>query len=223
MKNMFRYTALCAVVLVAGASSARADLAVWREVGSKMTLSFDDRWGMVSNQNPGDVLTLRVPDRSAHGHYDFAGCKVNITEDGRFKIYPRRNAGAIQRTAYSKNYWRQYLGLYDNVAFHSGGDNRGLGDGFASMIAFSFDSYKGARVRKRGLAFVSNYRNKVYHVECSAEESVYPRWHNAFLNVIKSVDFHDGTNFAITGYYRDFLQDKTLKVRGPHVFDDTYY
>ncbi|MCB9983231.1 MAG: hypothetical protein H6861_06115 [Rhodospirillales bacterium] len=223
MKTMFRVTSVCALALMAGMPSAVADVAVWRDVDTKMTLSYDDTWKAVSNQNAGDVLTISAPNTAAHGLYNFAGCKVNVSDDGRFKIFPHRNSGAIQRVAYSKNYWDRYFGLYDDVVVHEGTDNNGLGDGFASMASYSFTTAKGAKVRKRGLGFVSHYRNKVYLVECSAEESVYHEWHNAFLNVVKSVDFHDGTNFAITGYYRDFLKDKTLKVRGPHLFDDTYY
>ncbi|HOO82617.1 MAG TPA: hypothetical protein PK513_08945 [Alphaproteobacteria bacterium] len=223
MKKIFRLSSVCALALCAGVSSAAADVAMWRDVGSKMSLTYDDRWDAVSNQNPGDVLTIRAPNTAAHGLYNFAGCKVNIENDGRFKIYPRRNAGTIQRTAFSRDYWERYFGLYNDVVVHEGTDNNGLGEGFASMASFSFEDYKGAKVKKRGIAFASHYRNRVYLVECSAEESVYHEWHNAFLNVIKSVDFHDGTNFAITGYYRDFLQDKTLKVRGPSVFEDGYY
>lgn len=223
MKNIIRLSSVCALALFGGMNSVSADIAVWQDVNTKMSLSYDDTWRAVSNQNPGDVLTITAPNQSVHGRYDFAGCKVNITDDGRFKIYPHRNSGAIQRIAYSKGYWDRYFGLYNDVVVHEGTDNNGLGDGFASMASFSFTTHKGAMVRKRGLGFASHYRNKVYLVECSAEESVYHEWHNAFLNVIKSVDFHEGTNFAITGYYRDFLQDDTLKVRGPHLFDDTYY
>ena len=91
------------------------------------------------------------------------------------------------------------------------------------MAVVSYDTTRGAKLRKRAIGFASYYRNKIYTVEWSAEESVYHKWHNAFLGVIKSVDFHDGTNFAFSGYYRDFINDTTLKVRGPSVFEDTYH
>lgn len=218
MRKVFAISAVSTLALLAGMSAARADVFVWRDPGSKMTVSFADTWGQINNQNPGDVLTVKAP-----GTNDFATCKVNVADEGRFKIYPRRNAGAIQRLFVSQDYWDGYLAQYDNVTVHEGTDNNGLGDGFASMASVSYDTTRGAKMRKRAIGFASYYRNKIYTVECSAEESAYSKWHNAFMGFIKSVDFHDGTNFAISGYYRDFLQDKTLKVRGPSVFEDTYY
>ena len=218
MKKILQVTAVSALALCVGVSTSSADVNVWRDVGSKMTASFPDTWQQIHNQNPGDVLTVRAP-----GVHEYAECKVNVKDDGRFKIYPVRNSGAIQRLFVSEEYWQGYLAQYNDVIVHDGTDNNGLGDGFASMASVSYVTSKGAKMKKRALGFASQYRNKIYTVECSAEESAYHKWHNPFLSFIKSVDFHNGTNFAISGYYRDFLQDKTLKVRGPGVFEDTYH
>jgi len=218
MKTFLRISAVSAVVFFSAMAPAQADVNVWRDLHTKMTLSYADSWHRISNQNPDDVLTLRAP-----GGNDFAGCKVSVADEDRFKIYPVRYSGEIQRLNFSKEYWDQYLAQYNDVVLHEGTDNNGLGRGFASMASVSYETAKGAKMRKRAIGFASHYRNKVYTVECSAEESAYHKWHKSFLNVIKSVDFHEGTNFAISGYYRDFLGDKTLKVRGPSIFEDTYY
>ena len=218
MKKILSITIVSTLVLMTGVTSAKADVFVWRDPASKMTVSYADTWRQINNQNPNDVLTIRAP-----GENEFAECKVNIADEGRFKIYPVQYSGAIQRLNVSKDYWEQYLAQYNDIVVHEGMDNNGLGRGFASMASVSYETTKGAKMKKRALGFASHYRNKIYTVECSAEQSAYHKWHNAFLNVIKSVDFHKGTNFAIPGYYRNFLGDKTLKVRGPHIFEDTYH
>ena len=218
MKKILCFTVVSAMALMSNIMPASADVFVWRDPVSKMTLSFPDTWRQVNNQNPGDVLTLQ-----AAGQNDFAGCKMNVADEGRFKIYPVRYSPQIQRVYISEDFWTQYLGQYNNVVVHNGTDNNGLAEGFASMASVSYETAKGARMKKTAIGFASHYRNRIYTVECSAEQSAYPKWHNAFLSLIKSVDFHDGTNFAFTGYYRDFLKDNTLKVRGPSVFEDTYH
>ncbi len=218
MKNTLRIATVTALALVIGLSSAKADVSVWRDPMTKMTVSYADTWQRANNQNPGDMLTVRAP-----GDNEFAECKVNILDDGRFKIYPVRNSAAIQRLYYSKDYWEQYLAQYNNVVIHEGTDNNGLGRGFASMASVSYETVKGAKMKKRAIGFATLYRNKAYTVECSAQEAAYHKWHDKFLNFVKAVNFHQGTNFAISGYYRDFLGDKTLKVRGSHVFEDTYH
>ena len=222
MKKYIQFTAFTALALVSCLSGAHADVHVWQDLHSKMTVSYNDTWQRVSNQNPDDVLTVRAPDR-ALGVYDYAECKINVADEGRFKIYPVRYSGNIQRLYISEDFWDRYLGQYDNVVIHKGTDNNGLGDGFASMASVSYETVKGAKMAKRAIGFASHYNNRIYTVECSAEESAYHEWHGAFLSFIKSIDFHDRTNFAISGYYRDFLGDKELKVRGPSVFEDSYH
>ncbi|MEM7650831.1 MAG: hypothetical protein AAF204_01955 [Pseudomonadota bacterium] len=218
MKTYLRILAFSAIALTSGVSSAAADVNVWRDPDTKMTVSYADTWAQLNNQNPGDVLTIQAP-----GANDHAICSVNIADEGRFKIYPVRFSGAIQRMNVSQDYWDAYLGRYNNVVVHEGTDNNGLGRGFASMASVSYETVKGAKMKKRAIGFASHYRNHIYTVECSAEASAYHKWHGQFLSFIKSVDFHQGTNFATSGYYRNFMGDKTLKVRGPHLFEDTYF
>lgn len=219
MKKHLRIFGLSCVLAASFAVSAKADIFYWQDKGSKVSLSFPDRWARVSNLNPGDVMTIRAP-----GAYDFAECRVNVVADGRFKIYPAGYDAHIQRRDFSMPYWESYYGSYDNVIFREIRDNAGLGRGFASMATAAYETAKGPKMVKRSIAFASYYKNRVYTVECSAEDSVYPKWHDAFLSVIKSIDFNDFTNGrAVTGYYRDFLRDKTLKVSGPSVFEDSYH
>lgn len=219
MKKHLRIFGLSCVLIAASAIPAKADVFYWQDGGSKMSLSFPDRWARVSNQNPGDVMTIRAP-----GVHDFAECRANVREDGRFKIYPAGYDAHIQRQEFSMPYWESYYGQYNNVIFRDVVDNAGLGRGFASMATAAYETAKGPKMMKRSIAFVSYYKNRVYTVECSAEDSAYSKWHSAFQGVVKSIDFHDPANGrAVAGYYRDFLDDDTLKISGPTIFEDSYH
>lgn len=219
MKKYLRIFGLSCILTFSAAFPAKADVFYWQDGGSKMSVSFPDRWARVSSQNPGDIMTIRAP-----GAHDFAECRINVRDDGRFKIYPAGYDAHIQRQDFSMPYWEDYYGLYNNVVFRDVYDNAGLGRGFASMATAAYETASGPKMMKRSIAFASYYRNRVYTVECSAEDSAYPKWHTAFQGVIKSMDFHDPTNSrALNGYYRNFFCDKTLKIRGPGVFEDSYH
>ncbi|MCC6597981.1 MAG: hypothetical protein IT559_04255 [Alphaproteobacteria bacterium] len=219
MKKYLQIFGLSCILALGSVFPASAEVFYWQDPGSKMSLSFPDRWAQVSNQYPGDVITIAAPGRN-----EFAGCHVNVQDDRRFAIYPAGYDAHIQRRDFSMPYWESYYGIHNNVVFRDVYDNAGLGRGFASMAAASYETASGPKMMKRSIAFASYYNNRVYTVECSAEDSVYPKWHNAFQSIIKSIDFHDPTNArSSTGYYRDFLRDRTLKVRGQNVFEDSYH
>ena len=91
------------------------------------------------------------------------------------------------------------------------------------MANVLYETQDGPKMMKRAIAFARLYNNVLYTVECSAEESVYEKWHNSFLSFIKSVNLEAHTNFAVEGYYRSFLDDCLLKIKGETVLDDTYY
>lgn len=208
----------CVCVLALGFSvPASAEVFYWQDHKTGVSASFPDRWDFVTNVDPNDVLTVYAP---GEGH--MATCRVNAKNDARFAIYPRHYAGQIQRLYVSDEMWERYYAYADNPVFHSRVDDVGLSHGFASMAQVSFETVDGPKALKRGIAFASLYGNILYTVECSAEASVYHLWHDAFLSFIKSVDFKKHTNHALSGYYRDFLKDKVIKVRGQTVLDDSY-
>jgi hypothetical protein len=164
------------------------------------------------------VLTVRAP-----GDNEFAECRLNVQPEDRFKIYPISYSPEIQRLNVSTPYWDQYFGLYNNVSLEKTSDNAGLGRGFASWATASYKTAKGAKMNKRAMAYASYYDKHIYTVECSSEHSAFSKWYNPFLSVVKSINFKKTTNNNYTGYYRDFLSDKTLKIRGATVLDDTYH
>lgn len=216
--NKFLKIAGFSMVFSLAASAAQADVFYWQDPESGASLTFPDRWLQVNNQNPGDVLTVRAPGADA-----FAECRLNVQPEGRFKIYPVGLSSQIQKLNFSRDYWDGYFGAYNNVTINDVRDNAGLGRGFASTASASYETAKGPRMLKRSVAYVSYFNKHVYTVECSAENSAFDKYFNPFLSVVKSVDFKKPSNYNYTGYYRDFLKDKPLKVRGQTMLDDTYH
>ena len=213
-----RFLPVLALGVMLCAPAAQAEVFVWQDPASGASISFPDRWERVTNKNPGDVLTIRAP-----GALNFAECRLNVQPEGRFKIYPAAYDPEIQRTEVSVEYWEQFFTLYDNVVLAQVTDNAGLGRGFGSYATAGYQTSKGALLNKKAVAFASYYNREIYAIECSAEQSAYDQWSNTFLSIVKSVDFKKPSAGNYNGYYRDFMGDKKLRVRGATVLDDTYH
>jgi hypothetical protein len=171
---------------------------------------------MVHNQKSDDVLTVMAP-----GNNEYSACRLRVRQDRRFVIYPQRFSGAIQRKYFSKDFWEAYIGEYANAELHSVTDNAGLGRGFASWADVSF--LDDANVQKRGIMFVSLYNDTAYVLECAAEMEAFPKWHDAFLSVGKSVNFRKIIHEFPAGNYRDFLGDGPIEIHGERPMDVTFY
>ncbi len=200
---------LAAFLMTLAIPQAKADIFVWRDPDSKLTLSYPDTWRQVHNQKPDDVVTIAAP-----GDNDFATCRVRVSEDRRFVIYPRHFAGELQRVNYSRDFWENYVGEFSGAEINGVWDNAGLGDGFASFADVSFVSSTGPKMQKRGLMFATVYNDKAYIAECSSETGSYANWYKPFLSFVKSVDFRDEYVANPNGEYRDFYSDKPLRIRG---------
>jgi hypothetical protein len=216
-KNILKIAGF-SLMLALSVSTAQAEQFYWQDRASGASLSFPDSWKQVNNNNPGDVLTIRAP-----GLYHDAECRLNVQPEGRFKIYPVDYSGEIQRLHISAPYWEEFYATHNDVVFGEVRDNAGLGRGFASLVTARYETAKGARMIKTSMGFASYYNNHIYTLECAAEQSAYADWERTFLSIVQSVDFKKTTDHNYTGYYRDFLSDKTLKIRGATVLDDTYH
>ncbi|MAI63054.1 MAG: hypothetical protein CBB87_11355 [Micavibrio sp. TMED27] len=198
-------------------TDAKASVFFWQSEDKKVSVTFQDTWGRVSNQKPSDLLTVKAP-----GSLEYAMCTISQREDERFKIYPNQYAPHIQKLNFSKDMWTLHFDGQKNPVIHEVRDAAQLSVGYASMASASYETAVGPKMRKRAIGFASLYRNKLYTVECSAEESVYDEWHGAFMSFMKAVEFNVETNHALSGYYRDFIDDTKLWVKGPTVTEDTY-
>ena len=214
LKSLLIATAL----FTTGISSARAEIYVWQDAVTDVSVTIPDTWLMVHNQNPDDEMTFFAP-----GENDHASCKLRVSQDRRFVIFPQRFSGPIQRKNVSREFWDDYLGEYDDAVLNSVTDNAALGRGFASFADASYITVAGPNVAKRSLMFASIYNDKAFVVECSAEEQAYDKWYNSFLSVAKSVNFRKEIHEFPSGHYRDFPNDKAVRIEGARPVDVTYY
>ena len=113
---------LAAVFCFIGIGSAKAEVFFIEDQVNRFSISFPDLWIRINNQKPDDELTIAGP-----GEPDFAMCRVRVHEDRRFLIYPRKFADSIQKVAYSRDFWKKYLGEYDDVMVDNFREPTGLG------------------------------------------------------------------------------------------------
>lgn len=201
---------LGAAVCLTFIPTAQAEVFYIEDKDDLFSISFPDSWAIINNQKADDKLTIAGP-----GPNEFATCRVRVRSDRRFAIYPYDLETDVQKLAYSYEFWTTYLGEYNDVQITTFRDEAGLGNGFASMAEASFETAEGPIVKKKAVMFASVYRNQMFAVECSAEETVYYKWKPAFLSIVKSLDFTDKRQKTPQGSYRGFLGDEPTNVLGP--------
>ena len=194
-------------VLGLSISSASAHEFYWQDDGTKLSLSFPDSWRMVHDQKADDVLTIVAPSDGA-----FPMCRMRVREDRRSVIYPARFSPNIQRINYSRDFWEDYIGEFRAARLDEVQDNAGLGRGFGSYAHMSFISDAGPRMKRRGLALASIYRDKAFILECSAEASTFETWYPVFRHIASTVDFRKEMFELPGGYYRYFPGDGVIRI-----------
>lgn len=200
-------------------SSAQADIAVWQDAHTKVSLSVPDTWRMVHDYTPGHVVTFMAPAENQH-----ALCRMHVDEDRRYLIYHPAYSGSIQRLYFSEAFWTTYLVTrFNDPEIVMLTDNAGLGRGFASHVEVSYVTPNGPRMERRGLMFASHYNGRVYVLECSSEASAFDFWRRPFISVAKSVDFRKEINELPGGNYRHFLADDVIRIHGARTVDVREY
>lgn len=220
---MFRFISAAAVLLASVSTlstAAKADYFVWSDEKSGVTLSYPDTWKMINNQQPDDVITIALPSGD-----DKAVCRVRVNKDGRYKIFPNRFDGDIQKISYSQPFWDDYTASFDNVNVHLFREETGSGKGHGSLELATYASPPDEMPDYRtGLMFVSFYDNASYVTDCSAASNSYSKYHTAFLTFAKSVDFKKTVNELTVGNYRDFLKDwGEIEVQLPNAVSVSVY
>lgn len=207
-------------ILLATTVPAKADYFVWADQKSGVKLSYPDTWKPLNNQQPDDVFTVGVmsgPDR--------AQCRIRVNKDERYKIFPSQYNGDIQKISYSQPFWTEYNANYDNVTIHTFREVTGLGKGFGSMELISYaNAPDEAPDYRTGVLFVSFYDDRAYIAECSSASQSYSKYHDEFLDFIKSVDFDKTVHELTIGNYRNFLKDwGEIQVALPNAVSVTVY
>ena len=183
-------------------TAAKADYYLWQDPKSGLTATFPDTWQKQSNQNPDTILTIEGP-----GNLDKPVCKVNVSKDRRYVIFPVKYGDAVQRDAVSVDFWKSYMGHYDEYTLGKIFDGAGLGRWRASYAQGSWTLRDGTVGQtRRGLMFASLYYDKLYVVECSSLNHAYEKWENDFRSIIKSIDFKKIYHERKVGDYADFLK-----------------
>lgn len=184
---------------------ALADYYLWQDPKSGLTVTFPDTWKTQNNRNPDDVLSISAPSAG-----DDPTCKIKVSEDRRYMIYPARYGKAVQRDAVSLPFWKSYMAHYDDYTIDRVYDGGGLGRWHASYATGSYLKRDGTVFQqRRAIMFASLYNDTVYIVECSTLNHAYERWENNFRSVIKSIDFKKAYHELPQGYYDDFLTGAT--------------
>lgn len=207
-----RFIALFAAALLI-APVAKADIFVWSDAHTGLSLTYPDTWDIEHNQQPDTILTIAGPD-----HVALPLCRVKAREDERFRMYPSKFESSVQKVAYARTFWEDYLAnLYDDLNMSEEYDNAGLAQSFASYAVFSYNAepVEGGSFRK-GIGFASHYFDMGFIVECTATNEEFARWLPHFMNVIKSVNFKPVYGTTIQGNYRDFINKEADKDRDWH-------
>jgi hypothetical protein len=182
---------------------AKADIFVWQDPESGLSLTFPDTWAVQNNQSPDTIFTIRAPSET-----DEARCVIKIRPENRFLIYPPRYDPAVQKIAYSTDFWKSYLyGQYEEVMIHKVRDQAGFGRGYASTMLSSYMTLGIDPAMKSSLGLATNYNDKAYILECTALSGAFANWRAMFQSIAGSVDFKKAHHEAVTGHYRNFLND----------------
>ena len=207
----FLLTAFTGLALLSGfATPAKADYFVWEDPASGLTFSFPDTWEVVSSADPDDVLTIMAPAGRAH-----AACRVRTNLDRRYLVYPPSYRDAIQKVDYSVPFWEKYMGEFEQPVIHEVKDGAGLGRSYASYAVLGFHSaVQGPAMNRQAIAFASLYNDTLFVLECSSHKDAFMDWKDAFTSIAKSIDFRKTYHENVTGHYRDFLADKTVRLKG---------
>lgn len=215
--RLFLSLSACVLVGLTIAQPVKAEIFFWQDADTNMSFTYPDRWDVRHNQQPDDIYVVAAP-----GHNNHAQCRLRVREDKRFAIYPEYFDSHIQRVAYSRQFWDEYLGEYENPEIQAFYDNAQLGRGFGSYANATYTTANGPKMDKQALLFVALYNKKAYIVECSAERASYAKWHNSFMSLIKSVDMRKEVNEAKNGYYRNFYKGQ-LRIQNEKPIDVSIY
>ena len=217
MKKTALFLSVLGLSLTSGVSASQADYYVWKDGKTGVSMSYPDTWETVSNRAPDDVITLLAPN-------DDGGtpqCRVRARDDSRFEYYPMKFSADVQKKAYSKEFWDDYLASHDSVIIHEFHEVSGIGRGYGSSVVASYKTTHPVEGQQRSaLAAVGLYNGTAYIFECSADTIVFNDWYPHFGSILKSIDTkkvtHElvqGDNPEMSGHNTVGFKDKTERYR----------
>ena len=113
---------------------------------------------------------------------------------------------------------------YTDPRIHLLHDGAGIGRGYSSYIEASYKAeVPGPEMDRKSIAFVSQYYDKNYVLECSSHRDAFDQWKSMFLSIAKSLDFNKTYHEAITGDYRNFFDEPALILSDEDGRRSSYY
>lgn len=198
-----RLSFFAAALFVLFAVPARADVFKWEHPESGLTLTYPDTWAVLTQVEPDTIFRVQAPSTT-----DEAECRVRVRPENRFLIYPPRYDPAVQKVAYSADFWKDYLfGRYEDIMIHNVSDQAGFGRGYASYMLATYTTLGDDPALRSALGFASAYNDKAYILECSSLAGAFENWAGMFQSIAKSVDFRKAYHESASGNYRNFLNE----------------
>lgn len=208
MRHTFRAAVLAAALVIGFSPAAQADTFVWKDAPHGYTISFPDTWAMQTDDGP--YTRIRIAGPLAE---EIPTCSLQVRDDGRLKIYPKRLTDEAVANTLVQEYWEKETGQLRDAeitAFYSPASLGDKGDATAIQVAFKQLDQQGNPINMHGVMISSIYGGKRYVGSCSSRAENYNRWSGLFMSILDSVQFDDRYHIFPTGYYRNFLMDEKL-------------
>lgn len=197
--------AAAGIFAAVASTAARADTFVWQDPSHGYTMSFPDSWTMQTQDQSNTELRIAGPIGE-----DLATCRMQVTQDGRLKIYPKRLMTQAVYETMGRDYWDREVGQFLNpniTAFYAPASMGDKGDATAIHVSFRQMTGEDTSAHMHGIMIGSIYGDKRYVASCSSRAEMYDRYADLFMSILDSVKLDSRYHPFATGYYRNFLID----------------
>jgi hypothetical protein len=182
-------------MLLLTTSPAQAAFNVWQDAATGMKLAYPDSWARGVNSDSDRLVTLVAPSSST------AQCHVSARADKRFMIYPPEYDRAVQKVAYSNDFWQSYTAKYNEVEFYRMIDGASLGQSIAGYAVARYKDPRHGGAMRASMMAAALHHDTAYIFECSADIQEYNRVRDVFVQIMNSIDFKSIRGIRRIGQY----------------------
>ena len=174
---------------------AHAAFNVWQDTATGLKLAYPDSWARGVNRDNDRLITLISPSESS------AQCYVSARTDRRFMIYPPAYDPAVQKVAYSRDFWRSYTAKYKDVEFYRAIDGASMGRSIAGYTVARYKDPRRDEAMRASMMAAALHHDTAYIFECSADITEYNRVRNVFAQILDSIDFRTIRHIRRIGHF----------------------
>lgn len=207
MRKVF-HAVMAGALLLAATATAQADTFVWKDEKNGYTMSWPDSWLMQTPDTDSTAIRIGGPIGE-----DLATCRLQVVDDGRLKIYPKRLMTQAVYETLDRDFWDAEVGQFKNAQiteYYAPASLGNQGDATAIQVSFAQDTGAEQMAHMHGVMIGSIYGGKRYVGSCSSRAEVYAKWSDLFMSILDSVQLEARYHPFATGYYRNFLTDPKL-------------